>query len=445
MNRTTISAFASPVHLQFCQSWMIHGSSRRAAGAHVSYLPAVQFQQPKKALYSAGSISKLRTKYCRFHWLAIFLFLTSFPLQASENPLASENNNRAAQSPQSQQQPQQSNLESPLQPISIPPLGKPDEAAQAVTKRLAATCQTEGQVGPTMVIIPPGHFQMGLDSDALDRFLIKGIIDGNRVTIPKPFALSRCEVTVGQFRQFVQETRYQTTAETDDKGCYGWDAAQKKVIQHPNFNWQNPGFSQTDHHPVVCISWEDTQHYLAWLSQRTGARYRLPSEAEWEYAARGRTNTTHFYQPDQQCAYANGAGQETKAIAGSGWVLAECTDPFVYTAPVASFMENPFGLFDMAGNAWEWTQDCWHDDYTGAPTDGSAWLEKNGGDWVGKNYVDADSVGIEKNYGYGDCTRRVVRGGSWLYDPLYLRSANRGGDIADVSGDIIGFRVARDF
>ncbi len=373
------------------------------------------------------------------------LIASNLLLAASDNNAVDTKQFRPTPAQPSQQQPQQSNLESPLQPIIIEPLGKPDEAAQAVTKRLAVTCQTEGQLGPTLVIIPPGHFQMGLDSDALDRFLIKGIIDGNRVTIPKPFALSRCEVTVGQFRQFVQETRYQTTAETDDKGCYGWDAAQKKVIQHPNFNWQNPGFSQTDHHPVVCISWEDTQHYLAWLSQRTGARYRLPSEAEWEYAARGRTNTTHFYQPDQQCAYANGAGQETQAIGNPRTNLVQCTDSFVYTAPVASFVENPFGLFDMAGNVSEWTQDCWHDDYTGAPTDGSAWLEKNGGDWVRKNYVDADSVEIEKNYGYGDCTRRVLRGGSWVDIPLDLGSANRYGKFSvDAIGNV-GFRVARDF
>ena len=326
------------------------------------------------------------------------------------------------QQQQQQRQPQQSENESPWQSNTLPPLGKPDAAAQAETQRLAATCQTEGQLGPTLVIIPPGQFLMGSDSktdpDAQPREAPQ-----HWVTIPKPFALSRCEITVGQFRQFVQETRYQTTAETDGKGCYGWDAVQKKAIQRPDLNWQNPGFSQDDHHPVVCISWQDTQHYLDWLSQRTGTRYRLPSEAEWEYAARARTITPHFYQPDQQCAYANGAGQETKAIAASNWTLAQCTDPFVYTAPVASFAENPFGLFDMAGNVWEWTQDCWHDDYTGAPTDGSAWLEKNG----------------------GGCTRRVLRGGSWNINPQILRSAFRDRFNPDVAVNDSGFRVARDF
>ncbi|HNJ37726.1 MAG TPA: formylglycine-generating enzyme family protein, partial [Nitrosomonas sp.] len=193
-----------------------------------------------------------------------------------------------------------------------------------------------------------------------------------------------------------------------------------------SLNWQNPGFSQDDHHPVVCISWQDTQHYLAWLSQRTEVRYRLPSEAEWEYAARARTITPYFYQPDQQCTYANGAGQETKAIAASNWMLAQCTDSFVYTAPVASFIENPFGLFDMAGNVWEWTQDCWHDNYTEAPTNGSAWLDQND----------------------GDCSRQVLRSGSWNFNPQNLRSAIRfrlsPDDTFNINGNI-GFRVARDF
>ncbi len=353
------------------------------------------------------------------------LFIASnLLLAASDNSTVDMKQFRPTQTqqPSPQQQPQQSNLESPLQSIIIEPLGKPDDAAQAVTKRLAATCQTDPQQAPTMVIIPPGQFLMGSDSNA-DPDTQSDETPQHWVTIPKPFAISRCEITVGQFRQFVQETRYQTTAETGGRGCYGWDAAQKQDIQQPDLNWQNPGFSQDDHHPVVCISWQDTQHYLDWLSQRTGTRYRLPSEAEWEYATRARTITPHFYQPEHQCTYTNGAGQESKEIAAANWTLAECTDPFVYTAPVASFAENPFGLFDMAGNVWEWTQDCWHSNYDGAPTDGSPWLEQNG----------------------GNCTRRVVRGGSWIILPQNLRSAYRawyGSGVWDYS---TGFRVARDF
>lgn len=239
----------------------------------------------------------------------------------------------------------------------------------------------------------------------------------------KSLPLSLPIFNVGQFKQFVQETRYQTTAETDGKGCYSWNKVQNEWNQHIERNWQNPGFAQDNHHPVVCVSWHDVQQYFDWLSQRTGLRYRLPTEAEWEYAARARTVTPNFYQTEQQCTYANGAGQEAKPIASSNWTLAVCTDAFVYTAPVARFAENPFGLFEMAGNLWEWTQDCWHGDYQNASHDGTAWLETHD----------------------GDCSRRVVRGGSWGNDPQILRSAICSRSNADGADNVLGFRVARDF
>lgn len=295
-----------------------------------------------------------------------------------------------------------------------------------LTQRRVATVPTTAKpataarlsIEPDMVTIPAGKFLMGSPEDEVGRSSDEG--PQHEVTIAA-FAISRTEITVRQFKQFVQETRYQTTAETDGKGCYAWNAAKKQGVQQPEYNWQNPGFAQDDQHPVVCVSWQDTQYYLDWLSQRTGERYRLPSEAEWEYAARSWTTTPYFYQLEQQCSYANGAGQETRPIAGSNWILAQCTDPFVYTAPVASLAENHFGLFDMAGNVWEWTQDCWHSDYQHAPDDGTAWL------------------GIQD----GDCTRRVVRGGSWGGNPLILRSANRFWNFSDEADLGLGFRVVR--
>ena len=282
---------------------------------------------------------------------------------------------------------------------------------------MAQTCRTEAGQAPVMVVIKPGQFQMGsADGDADEQPV-------HAVTIPKPFAISRCEITVGQFRQFVEDAGYQTTAEKSGKGCNVWNADKKEVEQLPEHNWNNPGFKQTDDHPVVCVSWDDAQAYVKWLSHRTGAVYRLPTEAEWEYAARAGTPTPRYYQDDLQCDYANGLGQEGKSIADSGWVLAECSDDHVYTAPVASYAENHFGLFDMLGNVWEWTQDCWHDNYNNAPNNGSAWLEKDG----------------------GICSRRLVRGGSWILIPQSVRSALRNGFITDDAYYDQGFRIARDF
>ena len=156
--------------------------------------------------------------------------------------------------------------------------------------------------------------------------------------------------------------------------------------------------------PVVSVSWYAARAYCTFQGER------LPTEAEWEYVARANTTTAYWW--------GDAIGQNNAVCDGCGsqWDSQQ-------TAPVGSFKPNPFGVFDTAGNVWEWTQDCWHSNYDGAPTDGSAWLEKNG----------------------GNCTGRVVRGGSWGIFPQYLRSAIRGRDGTVVSNINIGFRVARDF
>lgn len=384
MKPTTTWVFVLPVRPQLCLSRIIQGLSGRAAGAHTRRLPAAQSCQPKRVLCSAGGgFTLLRS--CRFLLLLLSLVFCQ-GTYANEDVL---------------------------------PRGGQNAKEQAVTKQLAQTCSTtDAKLAPAMVAIRPDQFAMGSPENEKDRRPDEGL--QHAVTIPNPFAISRCEITVGQFRQFVEGADYQTTAEKSGKGCYIWNADKKATEQLPERNWSNPGFKQTDDHPVVCVSWSDAQAYVTWLSHRTGANYRLPTEAEWEYVARAGTKTARFYQDDKQCDYANGAGQETKSIAGSDWVLAECSDGHVYTAPVASFGENQFGLFDMLGNVLEWTEDCWHDN---APKDGSAWLEKDG----------------------GDCTRRVVRGGSWDIDPQGLRSAYRYRFITDGADDDLGFRIARAF
>jgi len=183
-------------------------------------------------------------------------------------------------------------------------------------------------------------------------------------------------------------------------------------------------------HPVVCVSWNDARAYAYWLSLRTGHRYRLPSAAEWESAARG-VRATEVPRPpprrywgdnpkdEQLCAFANGTDPDVKERFGD-WVTSNCRDGFVFTAPAASFQANVFGFFDMLGNVLEWTADCWHVDYEGASMDGSVWGGEN----------------------TGDCSRRVVRGGGWYDQPRVLRSADRDRDTFDDAVNILGLRLA---
>lgn len=278
-------------------------------------------------------------------------------------------------------------------------------------------------IEPDMVNIPAGKFLMGSPETEAGRMNWEG--PQHEVTISRPFALSRHEITVGHFRQFVEDAGYRTTAEKNGKGCSIWNRGKKLAELLPERRWNNPGYEQSDDHPVVCVSWDDAQAYVTWLSDRSSKPYRLPTEAEWEYAVRAGTKTARFYPDDQQCQHANGLGQEAqkakKFIAGYDWVLAECTDDYVYAAPVGRFKRNQYGLSDMLGNVSEWTQDCLHENYQGAPTDGSAWLEKYD----------------------GDCNLRVIRGGSWYLEPKFLRSARRGSVKTDEANFSLGFRIAK--
>ena len=300
-----------------------------------------------------------------------------------------------------------------------------DTNSRYLSKRQSDACIEPGpDLAPTLVVLPPGRFWMGSPAGETGRDADEG--PRQWVTIPRPFALGRCEVTVGQFRRFVEATGYRTQAEQPGaKGCEIWDSKSNKFTANPGRNWRDPGFPQTEAHPVTCVSHADAEAYMAWLSSRTGAIYRLPTEAEWEYAARAGSETANYWDDDPQgqtqCDYANGAGLEAKVIGATDWVYAACRDDFVHTAPVASLRPNTFHLYDMSGNVWEWTADCWHDNYTGAPVDGSAWQETGG----------------------GDCGRRVVRGGSWFDLPSLLRSANRFSYSPVIANDILGFRVAR--
>jgi formylglycine-generating enzyme required for sulfatase activity len=276
---------------------------------------------------------------------------------------------------------------------------------------------------PEMVVIPAGSFMMGSPDDEKDRRS-----DGREgpvhvVRIGSSFALGKHELTRGEFSRFADASDYKTEAERS-QGCAGWDG--KAWTSDASKNWRNPGFAQTDRHPVVCVSWNDAQAYLAWLNKKApGKGFRLPSEAEWEYAARAGQGTARYPWGDdlsysQICDFANGMDATGKAqVPGVPWTAASCSDGHAFTAPAGSFKANTFGVHDMHGNAWEWVQDVWHENYQGAPSDGSAWLSG------------------------GDQARRVARGGAWSNAARGLRSADRSNGLPGYRNDVTGMRIAR--
>ena len=233
------------------------------------------------------------------------------------------------------------------------------------------------------------------------------------VTIDRPFAAGRFEVTRRQFRRFVEETDYSVD------GCrtYGRDGWKWRDDR----SWRNPGFAQKDDHPVVCVSWDDATAYVEWLSEKTGRRYRLLSESEWEYVARAGTQTARHWgdRASEACRYANVVDRShRKKFSARNTSIHQCDDGHSATSPVGRLAGNEFGLNDMLGNAWEWVEDCWHTGHAESSADGSP----------------RDSS--------GDCGRRVVRGGSWGSTRDFVRSAVRVGAGTGSRFSDGGFRVA---
>ena len=276
---------------------------------------------------------------------------------------------------------------------------------------------------PLLRVVPAGGFVMGSNEGEPGR--PEGPM--HAVRIERPFALAIHEVTVAQFSAFVEATGYVVDAgcrtlaprarEDSSAGVRGWAFALER-------SWRDPGLTdplRVDH-PVVCVGRVDALAYVAWLSSRTGESYRLPTEAEWEYAARA-GSTTRFPWGDraeQGCAAANLFDRSGRALHDLGWEIADCDDGHRELAPVGRLAANAFGLHDLIGNVWEWTADCYRETYDGAPVDGSA--------------VAAG----------GDCARWSVRGGSWMTRPSRNRAAFRGRDPNDARYAYFGFRVARE-
>lgn len=263
---------------------------------------------------------------------------------------------------------------------------------------------------PAMVRLPGGSFRMGDESQAA-RADEKPV----HTVALRPFAVGEFEVTTGEFAAFVGATGYAPApgCMTNRKSGQGWG-------YDPEANWRDPGYALTDRQPVVCITWADANAYVQWLSRRTGKAYRLPSEAEWEYAIRGGTTTQYWWgeNVDDLCTHANGGDQAMKRQFPQ-WPAANCDDGHAFTAEVGSYQPNAFGLYDMAGNAWEWTADCYAPSYDPQPRDGSA-------------------------YAPARCAHHVLRGGSWGWGTPDLRSSQRNGALPlMIKGGDIGFRVAR--
>ncbi len=264
---------------------------------------------------------------------------------------------------------------------------------RAIERVTAGTVIWDCAACPKMVVLFPGEFIMGsLDADASRRI---DETPAHTVRITYSVAVGMFEVTRGEFSRFFLATRYKTDAERRGEG----------------YNWQTPGIEQTDAHPAVYVSWNDAQAYIRWLNKKSGRRYRLLSEAEWEYAARGGTTTAFSWGDNINSAFANYNGK----IPFNGKPGGEFRHG---TTPVGSFLPNAFGLSDVHGNVWEWVQDCYTPTYEGAPYNGSA-------------------------RELPDFTLRVIRGGSWYSPPTFLRSAYRLGYTQDDSIDYIGFRLAR--
>jgi sulfatase modifying factor 1 len=290
-------------------------------------------------------------------------------------------------------------------------------------------------IGMRLVEIPAGEFIMGNREGlpalkaAFPRYAearFEALTDDppHRVRITKPFLMGVHEVTIAQFRRFVTETGYRTEAEADGTGGWGVDVKTGKFLEgrRREFSWRSAGFPQADDHPVVNITWGDAREFCRWLGRREGQSYRLPTEAEWEYACRAGTTTRYYCGDDPEALAAAGniydAASREVFPAWGEYALA-ARDGFPFTAPVGRFRPNAFGLYDMHGNVWEWCSDRYGEDYyRKSPVEDPRGPEKGG--------------------------RRVRRGGAWHTWPLYARAAFRNYNTPESRYLNLGMRVVRE-
>ncbi len=286
---------------------------------------------------------------------------------------------------------------------------KETEPQKITTEAVTTNEYTDPKTGIEFVRIPGGSFDMGSNDGESDEKPV------HKVTL-KDFYLAKTEVTVGQFKKFVQAKNHRTDAEKEG-WSYAWSGTEWKKVD--GASWRKPGFDQTDSQPVVCVSWNDAKAFCDW------AGLRLPSEAEWEYAARcGPKQYKYSWGNSAPSGRKGGNVADETSKRKFNWspIFDGYDDFYAFTAPVSSFDPNDFGLYDMTGNVWEWCADWYQNSYEGAPKDGSAW------------------IGGVKN-----TQSRVLRGGSFSDFPIYARAANRLNGPPDNRSFNIGFRVVRGF
>lgn len=274
-------------------------------------------------------------------------------------------------------------------------------------------------LAPQTVTIPAGCFQMGSHAQELGRN--KDELQ-HRVCV-NSFKLGKFEISLDDFNKFITASQFKTDAERDveELGCWGYEKDLENLWDwRPAVNWRHPIPGPiSGKHPAACVSFNDVMAYIHWLNQQTGQEYRLPTEAEWEYAARAGTVTVRYWgnNPAFACHHANVA--DTSELAGFKWTERhDCGDGYFFSAPIASFLANKFGLHDMLGNVWEWTCSAYQENYAGEEF---------------RCTQEANANGKELS----------IRGGGWNADPARIRSASRNSGLAWSRQANLGFRLVR--
>jgi len=302
--------------------------------------------------------------------------------------------------------------------IAAPAMAEEDAAVTAKPAKIIRDCPT----CPEIVVVPPGKFMMGTAGGAEELDEASGESPQIAITIEKAFGLGKTEISTAQYAEFIRESGYKP-----DLGCRLWN---DRWVVDSKGDWRGAGQLRAPKpdSPAVCVSWSDAKSYAAWLSKKTGKMYRLPSESEWEYAARGGTTAPRYFGVNSfegvsislACDHGNVYDVTAQAVYPFPVPYARCKDNAADLAAVGSYKANAFGLHDMIGNVWEWVEDCYTASYWGRPQNEKAWT------WQ------------------GGCETRGLRGGSWTSRPSDARSARRQQAAMTARTTYVGFRVARD-